>query len=36
MIKMLIILGDVIFASAALFTFIDFIRYINRNLNEKN
>ncbi len=33
---MLIILGYVLFAVAALFTFIDLIRYINKKLDEKN
>jgi lipopolysaccharide export LptBFGC system permease protein LptF len=33
---MLIILGYVLFAVSALFTFIDFIRYVNKKLDEKN
>lgn len=32
--EMFIILGYVIFSVAALFTFIDFIRYVNKKLNE--
>ena len=32
--EMLIILGYVIFAVAAVFTFIDFIRYVNKKLND--
>jgi hypothetical protein len=32
--EILIIIGYVIFASAAVFTFIDFIRYVNKKLNE--
>ena len=32
--EMLIIIGYVIFAVAALFTFIDLIRYVNKKLNE--
>jgi hypothetical protein len=34
--EILIIIGYVIFAAAAVFTFIDFIRYVNKKLNEKN
>jgi len=30
----LIIIGYVIFAAAAVFTYIDFIRYVNKKLNE--
>ena len=29
-------MGYVIFADAALFTFIDFIRYVNKKLDEKD
>lgn len=29
-------MGYVIFAAAALFTFIDFIRYVNKKLDEKD
>jgi hypothetical protein len=32
--EILIIIGYVIFAVAAVFTFIDFIRYVNKKLNE--
>jgi len=34
--EILIIMGYVIFAAAALFTFIDFIRYVNKKLDEKD
>ncbi len=33
---MLIVLGYVIFAVATLFTFVDFIRYVNKKLDEEN
>ena len=34
--EILIIMGYVIFAAAALFTIIDFIRYVNKKLDEKD
>lgn len=33
---MLVIIGYVAFATLAVFAFIDFIRYVNKRLNEKN